>query len=83
MYIERELRLKVSRDILGIQEYYWIDEEVTILTKDNKIIKGTIIFIDEESITLTNDNGNPTIWYNDIKNIADTDWLCGTDIREC
>lgn len=81
MLITRELSLKVSRDMWGIQDYYWIDENVTILTKDNKVIEGEIISIDEESVTLTNDNGNTTIWYKNIKNIADTDWLDGEDIR--
>lgn len=82
MLISRELSLKVSRDIFGRREYYWIGGEITILTKDNKVIEGKIISIDEESVTLTNDNGNPTIWYEDIKNMADTDWLAGEDIRE-
>lgn len=81
MLITRELSLKVSRDMWGIQDYYWIDENVTILTKDNKVIEGEIISIDEESVTLTNDNSNTTIWYKNIKNIADTDWLDGEDIR--
>lgn len=82
MLVSRELSLKVSRDMFGRQEYYWIDEDVTILTKDNRVIEGKIISINEESVTLTNDNGNSTIWYEDIKNIADTDWLAGEDIRE-
>ena len=82
MLISRELSLKVSRDMFGRHEYYWIDEDITILTKDNKVIEGKIISIDEETVTLTNDNGNPTIWYEDIKNIADTDWLADEDIRE-
>lgn len=84
MYIARDLSLKVSKSPFGTQNRYYLDEEVTILTTNDVVLEGKISSIQEKGLTIENEEGNNTILlYVDIKDIANTDWLGGTDIREC
>ena len=83
MFITRELNLKVSRDMWGNTEYYEIGDEVTILCNNDNVYVGEIMDIGKLKIYIECENGEEvTINYSDIKNIADTNWLAGGDIRE-
>ena len=83
MIISRQLNLKISRDMFGNTEYYEICDEVTVLCKNNSVYIGEIIDIGRTHLYIRgDDNKTITINYSDIKNIADTNWLAGEDIRE-
>lgn len=83
MYIERDLSLKVSKTPAGNTSYYFLNQHVTILTKDDVVLKGKILSLLSKGLALEDDEkGVISIKYEDIKDMADTDWLCGEDIRE-
>lgn len=83
MYIERNLSLKVSKGLFGSTNHYYLDEEVTILTNKDIVLEGKITSIQDKGLMLESEEGNITIvLYVDIKDIANTDWLGGVDIRE-
>lgn len=84
MYIERDLSLKVSKSPFGTSNRYYLDEEVTILTNNDIVLEGKISSIQDKGLILESEEGNNIILlYVDIKDIANTDWLGGVDIREC
>lgn len=82
LLINRELSLKVNRDIWSANEYFWIGEDITILTKCNEVLTGLLKDINVDNIIIECHNKDTIIYFKDIKNIADTEWLCDTDIRE-
>ncbi|MEG2786433.1 MAG: hypothetical protein RR942_01340 [Romboutsia sp.] len=82
MIIERELYLKVDKDLWGSSTRFWIDEDITILTKDDSVIDGILKEINVDNIIISKDNINFQIYFKNIEKIADTDWLGGCDIRE-
>lgn len=82
MIANRELYIKVIDNGSCGANYYEIDENVTVLMKDNSIITGTIKQIEEEYVIILNNNKNLiNIKYKDMHKIANTDWLGGEDIR--
>lgn len=83
MYIERDLSLKVYKGLFGNTNHYYLDEEVTILTTNDIVLEGKITSIQEKGLIIENKEGNNIILlYVDIKDIANSDWLGGADIRE-
>lgn len=82
MVVYRELSLKVIKGMFGTPKTYEMDEDVTVLMKDSRIFAGKIVAIEQETFTLSNELGELNIiQYNDMKNIANTDWLGGESIE--
>lgn len=83
MIISRELSLKVNKGMWGSIEHYSINEDVTILTNDYEVFQGEITSIEKLHLSLNDkEEGLVIIKFEDIKNIANTDWLGDSDIRE-
>lgn len=86
MEVAQDMRLKVSKTEWNHYDYYRIDENVTVLLNDDKVLEGKIKYINKWSLALNlidNDNSSMVmIRYDNIKDIANTNWLAGTDIRD-
>lgn len=83
MYIQRDLSLKVSKSLFGTTSHYYLNQHITILTNDDTVLKGTILSILSDSLEIKEDSiGSVSVLYENIKDIADTDWLCDDDIRD-
>ena len=84
MIVERELYLSVLNPGSSYLQTYRLNQDVTILTNDNYVLQGIIVDIKEKSVVIEcgEDKNQITIDYDYIAKIADTDWLCGDDIRE-
>lgn len=71
MVVSQELYLRVSKGIFGgSTERYGIGESVTVLTKQNDILRGEIMNINCKSFSISVDNKETVISFNDISNIA-------------
>lgn len=81
MIITREINLKVSIGLNSNNNYFFIKQEVTILTKEKKVIDGAILAIGEKYLTIKKNNNIISILYENIEKIEDTGWLAGEDIR--
>lgn len=80
MHISRELNLKV---IKGFDTtYYFLGEDVTILTKDDTVIQGEIIGIYDWALTVRNDANYYRVNFDSIEKIVNTEWLGDSDIKE-
>lgn len=83
MIVSKQLRLRVVKGMFCSPDFYEINEDVTILTINDDVVAGKIYSIDDESLTLVNEmDEGQIVAYKDIKDIADTEWLGGSDIRE-
>lgn len=83
MIARRDLSIKVMRGMFGGHEHYMLSEYVTVLMKDDSVFIGKISSIDEESFNVTNKDGEIIkIAYDNMANIANSDWLGDEDIRE-
>lgn len=83
MRIEREIYITVSSGF-GNKNHYFLDEDVTVLTKDDVVLKGKILTILSKGFQLEEEQkGVITLLYVDVENIVNSDWLCGEDIRGC
>ena len=83
MIAERELYLSVLNPGSSYSQSYRLGQNVTILMNNDKVIVGEIQQIEKDYIVVQdNDKEFKTVIYKDMVKIADTDWLCGDDIRE-
>lgn len=83
MIVSRELSLRVIKHMFTTPSYYYINEDVTILTSDNEVFQGEITSIEKLHLSLNDkEEGLVIIKFENIKNIANTDWLGDSDIRE-
>ena len=68
--------------MFGPVDYYEMNEDITVLTKDDFIHKGKIVSIDDDAFTIANEKEeNIVMLYSNMKNIANSDWLADEDIR--
>lgn len=83
MIVKRELSLKVIDNMFTMPTYYYyLNEDVTILTNDNEVFEGKITSIEKLHLSLMDkEEGLVIIKFENIKKVANTDWLCGSDIR--
>jgi len=85
MLASRQLYLKVMNNGGTGNENYRLDEDITILMNDGSILRGIIKQIYGNFFTIPNINNKKeysTLKYEDIKKIANTEWLAGEDIRD-
>lgn len=83
MIANRELHLKVIDNGGCGSQYYTINENITVLMNNNNIIIGTIQQIEDEYLSIcNNDKGLINLKYKDMNKIANTNWLGGEDIRD-
>ena len=74
MRIEREIYITVNRGFSN-KNHYFLDEDVTILTKEDSVLKGRILTILSKGLQLEEEEkGVMTILYVDIENIVNSDW---------
>lgn len=82
MRIERDLSIRVNKGY-SVTKNFYLDDDVTILTKDDIVLEGRIVAIQSKGLAIEDKKiGVVMVLYMDIENIVDTDWLCGGDIRE-
>ncbi|NCI19829.1 hypothetical protein EJM73_09335 [Clostridium botulinum] len=85
MIASRELYLKVVNNGGTGNESYRINEDVTILMNNDCVLRGIIEEIYEKFFTISiisNKKEFIALKYEDIKKIANTEWLAGEDIRD-
>lgn len=84
MEISQDIRLKVSKSEWNHYEYYRVGENITVLLNDDKVLEGKLEYINRWhlALTLTCNDKVEFIEYDHIKDIANTNWLAGTDIRD-
>ena len=59
-----------------------INDDITILLNDDSVTSGILKVIENEYLIIYN-NKYELYEYKDIKDMADSDWLDGEDIKEC
>lgn len=79
--ISREIYITVRKGF-GNKNHYFLDEHVTVLTKDDVVLKGKILTILSKGFQLEEEQkGVITLLYLDVENIVNSDWLYDEDIR--
>ncbi|EKS4345030.1 hypothetical protein QB607_003033 [Clostridium botulinum] len=85
MLASKELYLKVMNNGGTGNEYYRLDEDITILMNNDCVLRGIIKQIYGNFFTISiisNKKEFITLKYEDIKKIANTEWLAGENIRD-
>lgn len=68
MIVKRELSLKVIDNMFTMPTYYYLNEDVTILTNDNEVFEGKITSIEKLHLSLMDkEEGLVIIKFENIK----------------
>ena len=68
MIVKRELSLKVIDNMFTMHTYYYLNEDVTILTNDNEVFEGKITSIEKLHLSLMDkEEGLVIIKFENIK----------------
>lgn len=83
MIIERVLQLSVINPGRTYSQIFDLYEDVTVLMNNDIVYAGKIEDIKkDELIIVSKDRSVYSLKFNNIKQIENTEWLAGTDIRE-